>query len=226
MAVQYGQPPPDVKGRRVYIFDFSYPRIVMERLMREAVQLQCFDHHKTAEAELYGLPGCNFDMERSGGRLAWEYFFPGDTAPWLVNYTEDRDLWKHELPNSEEINAGLRSFPLNFTTWDELSSGPGQLIGDGIAILRRERQIIDEHIKHAHKVTIAGHQVLAVNATVLFSNIAGELAKGRPFGVAWFERADGKRQFSLRSDENGVDVSEVAVKFGGGGHKHAAGYEQ
>ena len=30
--------------------------------------------------------------------------------------------------------------------------------------------------------------------------------------------------FSLRSGESGVDVSSVAKKFGGGGHKNAAGF--
>ena len=32
------------------------------------------------------------------------------------------------------------------------------------------------------------------------------------------------RIFSLRSTEDGLDVSEIASKFGGGGHKHAAGF--
>ncbi len=38
-------------------------------------------------------------------------------------------------------------------------------------------------------------------------------------------RADGKRQWSLRSRDNGIDVSEVSKKYGGGGHAHASGYE-
>ena len=71
-----------------------------------------------------------------------------------------------------------------------------------------------------------GHSVLVANATVLYSDIAGELAKGRPFGAVYFDRADGKRQWSLRSTDEGVDVSEIAKVHGGGGHKNAAGYEE
>ena len=37
------------------------------------------------------------------------------------------------------------------------------------------------------------------------------------------ERTDGTAKVSLRSGGN-VDVSEIAIKFGGGGHKRAAGY--
>jgi oligoribonuclease NrnB/cAMP/cGMP phosphodiesterase (DHH superfamily) len=33
-----------------------------------------------------------------------------------------------------------------------------------------------------------------------------------------------EKQVSLRSTKDNVDVSEIARKFGGGGHKHAAGY--
>jgi hypothetical protein len=32
------------------------------------------------------------------------------------------------------------------------------------------------------------------------------------------------RTFGLRSAEDGMDVSEIAKKYGGGGHKHAAGF--
>ena len=32
------------------------------------------------------------------------------------------------------------------------------------------------------------------------------------------------RVFSLRSTEEGLDVSEIAKQYGGGGHKHASGF--
>ena len=46
-----------------------------------------------------------------------------------------------------------------------------------------------------------------------------------PFAACYFCRADGKRQWSLRSRGN-FDVSEVARRFGGGGHNNAAGYTE
>lgn len=85
---------------------------------------------------------------------------------------------------------------------------------------------MEDHIRHARDVEMAGHRIKAVNATVLFSEIAGELAKGAPFGACYFDRFDGKRQWSLRSDPDGVDVSAIALSRGGGGHKHAAGFEE
>jgi oligoribonuclease NrnB/cAMP/cGMP phosphodiesterase (DHH superfamily) len=254
IAVHYGEQPPIVCHRPVFILDFSYKRDVMKQIIGQAHSVCVLDHHKSAQAEL-DFPSCTpeqmkdgtgriyirFDMGKSGGRLTWDYFFGDDYAkkysnaddlrPWLVDYTEDRDLWRHELPQSRLANAALRSFPLSFDGWDLIArykdspeSWAG-FCGQGEAILRREKQIVDDHIRHAREIKMAEHKILAINATVLLSEIAGELAKGRPFGACYFDRSDGKRVWSLRSAPDGVDVSEIAKQFGGGGHKNAAGFE-
>lgn len=261
IPVQYGQPEPAMEcGSTVYLLDFSYKRQPMRNLLSQMQQVIVLDHHKTAQAELAGLvdeftmrpdlinnipgsilPFIHFNMGKSGGRLAWDYFFGNEYAkkyanaeelrPWLVDYTEDRDLWRWRLDWSREINAWLRSWPLDFAAWDKFAGiSPGceawdMRVDAGGAILRREAQIVAEHVDHAREIEMDGHTILAVNATVLFSDIAGELAKGRPFGACYFDRQDGKRQWSLRSDADGVDVSEIAKRHGGGGHKNAAGFE-
>src|SRR5688572_2721511 len=91
-AGHFGKRPPQVSGRHVLIVDFSYPRSVMEEMASQAESIVLFDHHKTAETELTSLPYANFDMHRSGAGLAWDYLFPGEPRPWIVDYVEDRDL--------------------------------------------------------------------------------------------------------------------------------------
>lgn len=253
IPVQYGQEPPAMDyGSRLFIVDFSYKRPVMRNLLSMMHKVTVLDHHKTAQAELEWLgdefiqrpdliqnpPGSElpeiiFDMNKSGGRLTWEYFNPANhPRPWLVDYTEDRDLWRYKLDWSKEINAWLRSYPLDFGLWDTFSLvSPGcgawdMRVDAGSAILRNERQIIDTHLKHAREIEMDGHKILAVNATVLFSEIAGELAQGRPFGACYFDNGHGVRVWSLRSREDGIDVSEVAKKRGGGGHRNAAGFQE
>jgi uncharacterized protein len=261
IPVNYGTEPPDLlRGRDVFIVDFSYPRQTMRKILSQANSVTVLDHHRTAQAELAGLvdeftmrpdliqnpPGSQlplivFDMNKSGGRLAWEYLTKYGTpgawpthAPWLVDYTEDRDLWRWKMPYSQAINAALRSYPLDFSLWDQWVGNEWSAWGspsesfktEGEAILRRERQIIADHVQNAWPREMDGHRILCVNATTLFSEIAGELAKDRPFGACYFDRADGKRQWSLRSRDGGVDVSEIAKAHGGGGHRNAAGFEE
>jgi len=237
-AAHYGTEPPDVSGRDVFVVDFCYKRPVMLAIAAAARSLTVLDHHKSAEADLAGfvaeanglygvVPNVIFKMDKSGGRLAWEYLNGAAPAPWLVDYTEDRDLWRHVLPDSRAVNAALRSYPLDFAQWDMLAGmDPRDLAEEGYAILRAEAQTVAAHVRHAREIELGGHKVLAVNATTLFSEIAGELAQGRPFGACYFDRFDGLRVWSLRSREGGVDVSEVAKQYGGGGHRNAAGFEQ
>jgi oligoribonuclease NrnB/cAMP/cGMP phosphodiesterase (DHH superfamily) len=248
IPVQYGQDPPRLEPKSfVYILDFSYPRDQLLRWLipgpQAVTSLTILDHHKTAEEALAGLasecvdrgyviPTIVFDMKKSGGRLTWEHFHPDDQrVPALVDYTEDRDLWRFVLADSRAVNACLRSYPLDFETWNrwgQLSAAELRALfaGPGEAILRRERQIIDDHLRHAREIELDGHKIMAVNATVLFSDIAGELAADRPFGACYFDRQDGKRVWSLRSRDGGVDVSEIAKRHGGGGHRDAAGFEE
>ena len=251
MPAQHGDAPPDVTGREVFVVDFCYSAAVTAEIIHKAKSVVILDHHKTAEAELKKLDGMTlpadvsveirFDMNKSGGSLTWEWlcdegYIPmraSDTVaepPWIVRYTEDRDLWRHKLAWTKEINAYIRSFPLDFELWDRwYEDDPlrvdAKFVEAGAAILRRQQQIIDASVSRAYEVDIAGHKVLAVNSTEMVSEIGQELAKGRPFGAVFFVQQN-QRVWSLRSDENGVDVSEIAKQLGGGGHKHAAGYQE
>lgn len=230
LACNYGDPLPDqIDGRDIVVVDFSWKREQMIEMKRRAKSLVVLDHHKTAEAELRGLDFCVFNNEKSGASLAWEFF--NDTpAPWVVQYVEDADLWRWALPYSREIKAAISSYDLTFDTLDRLAKEPlclgdTTLVEEGQAILRFKKQMVDLAVKNAEVVEIAGHKVLQCNvsASALISDVGHELAKGRPFGLTWFEK-DGRRIFSLRSVEGGMDVSEIAKMFGGGGHKHAAGF--
>ncbi len=245
---QYGEEPPDVTGKHVWILDFSFKRTILLAMKEKAKSLLVLDHHKTAEADLAGLDFCIFDMNKSGARLTWEYLstmtarqagLEGDNidvpkSPWLVDFTEDRDLWRWKLPWSKEVNAAIRTYPMDFSMWDiwhEFSKDGNlsllmQLENEGFAILRYQQKLIESHVSHAKEVELMGHKVLSVNCTCadLTSEVAGELAKNRPFGCCWFEGDDNERVYSLRSSEGGVDVSEIAKAHGGGGHRSAAGF--
>lgn len=226
---QYGDAPPDVTGRDVFVLDFSFSRTILLHMFTFAKSIIVLDHHKTAEAELRDLPYCRYDMEKSGARLTLEYFadcgMPTLPYSWLVGFVEDRDLWRWQIANSREVNAALSSYPKTIDAWSDIldQETPETLLTQGKSILRYQRQLIENICANAKETEIGGHKVLAVNNATLISEVAGKLAEGRPFGVCWFH-TDNKLVVSLRSRDDGIDVSEIAKKYGGGGHRNAAGY--
>jgi len=225
VPVQYGQDPPPVKGRKVVIVDFSYPREVLLKMKERAESLLVLDHHQTAEQDLKGLPFCVFDNTKSGAMLAWEAYsvLP---PPMLIRFVQDRDLWKWELDNTKAVSAGLRLLPMDFQVWNDYIEDESlieELVREGEVVLRYQEKCVQENVRKATRTSMAGYDVPIVNCTHLISETVGELAKDEPFAVGYFDTGD-KRVFNLRSDENGVDVSEIAKRFGGGGHIHAAGF--
>jgi len=227
VAASYGDAPPSVYGRDVYIVDFSYSRIVLLAMKRDAASLLVLDHHKTAAEALAGLDYATFDMNRSGAGITWDEMH--DTArPWLVDYVEDRDLWRFKLPDSKEINAWIGACRRDsFADWDALVATPiDKVITKGAAVRTYIDRYVHEMSEQARTVNFEGYDVPMVNAPyICISELVGRLAQDAPFAVGWFQRRDGRYAYSLRSREpDGFDVSELAKHFGGGGHRHSAGF--
>jgi len=129
------------------------------------------------------------------------------------------------------VNAAIRSYPMTFEQWDTFGSlSPielcERLLPEGEAILRYCQEQVDTACRNAVEIEMDGYKVLSTNATMLISEIGEQLAKDRPFSATFFIQGDGKRIWSLRSREGGIDVSEVARRRGGGGHPEAAGFEE
>ena len=227
---KYQEPPPDVTGKDVVMVDFSYKRPVLLEMAEKANSILILDHHKTAAEDLLDLPAnvtAKFDMERSGAMLTWEHFFPGQEPPPLLLHIEDRDLWRFALQNTRQIQANVFSFPYDFQVWDTLmATAPAALAAEGEAIERKHFKDIRELLGvTTREMTIGGHRVPVANLPYTMSSDAGhEMAKGRPFAACYWDTPEG-RVFSLRSNDEGVDVSEVAKQYGGGGHRNASGFK-
>lgn len=170
-----------------------------------------------------------FDMERSGAGLAWDFFHEGERPP-LVNYVEDRDLWKFALLHSRLVNAYIFAHEYTFENWDELDNlmrnDPAAVIGSGAAIERKHHKDVAELVRVTkRRMVIGGHEVWCANLPYTLTSDAGNLmAKGEPFAACYWDTPAG-RVFSLRSTDEGLDVSEIAKSYGGGGHRNASGFQ-
>jgi uncharacterized protein len=174
-----------------------------------------------------------FDMEKSGARIALEFFGNdcGSGVAPMVALIEDRDLWRFKLgDNTKNFSAALRSYAQHFGIWDNISYCIEETIQIGVHISRAHSKNVTEFCKQAYfDTTLFGESIPMVNVPYHYaSDCAHELLKlypKAPFVAAWFVRGDKKVQWSLRSEDHRADVSEIAKRFGGGGHRNAAGFE-
>ncbi len=166
-----------------------------------------------------------FDMNRSGAGIAWDYFFPEDDRPELLNFIEDRDLWRFKFDATRLACAAVFSYNLTFDNWDSMFTGLVEnLIDDGKALERQHQKNVQAAIPSAREMLIGGHAVLVANVPPgMASDVGHALALGRPFGATYIDKPT-HREFSLRSTDEGIDCSEIAKMYGGGGHRNASGF--
>lgn len=282
IPVVYGQPPPKLEpGSDVYILDFSYPAKVLLEMAAPQNKVVVLDHHATAEKDLSwpafkeamnltdelvmveGVQGegmnrvrniqLKFDMTKSGAMLAWEHFYPDKPAPMLIEYLQDRDLWRFKMTNSRAVSAYLQTYPMDFHIWSSLMSRMQESVMRqemavaGQTVLRLKEHMVELMADHVRwmlfDVSGPGPRILpqtspqcfenqyfvpVANATVFFSEVGEELLNrhvSAPFAAYYMDRGDGKRQWGLRSRPD-FDCSIIAKAFGGGGHKQASGFVQ
>ncbi len=242
LAGVYQQPPPDVTGRDVFLVDFSYKRAVVEQMLAQANSVCLIDHHKTAIEDLQplfmqdswtGEPKqlAHFtDLNRSGATLAWDYLFPGEDRPLLLGHVEDRDLWRFKLPGTREIQAFVFSHEYTFEQWDRLMNADQvellKMTAAGAAIERKHHKDVAELVKVCQRRMVIGNYSVPVASLpyTLVSDAAHLMAQGQPFAACYWDTEEG-RVFGLRAADDGVDVSEIAKEYGGGGHEKAAGFK-
>ena len=64
--------------------------------------------------------GLTLDVKRSGAMITWEALhLPHEDCPDLIEYVQDRDLWRWELPLSREVGSYILTLGETVEEWDE-----------------------------------------------------------------------------------------------------------
>jgi uncharacterized protein len=244
LPMQYGDIPTDgpwcfkdnaERYDSVMLVDFSLPRKCMEE-MSKLTNLLVIDHHKTAKEACEGLDFCIFDLEKSGCELTWEYLFPSEECPRLLKCIGDRDLWKFNFKETKMVCAGLSLIEKDFIIWnsyiDDKLEGIRELARTGSIVLELQEKQVKDFVSQwkanprfaifPGDVSDSDHRVPIANCCELISEKIGALCEGYPFACGYFDTHD-KRVFSLRA-RKGFNCSEIAKKYGGGGHPGASGF--
>lgn len=242
-----------LRGKGVIMVDFCYTPPVMQAISEVVRYMLVLDHHETAMRRMLeyssgfdcwkiwsadtalimvnGNTQYRFDMTQSGAMMAWKHVYPNSKIPAVVAAIQDHDLHKFELRNTAEICAVLYSLPMSFAYWRTFFTSPRIYEGtleQGAAILRYKRKCVEDTIKSSRGLCMAigGHVVPVANVPYYLANdVANALSEEVPtlFAAVYADTSYG-RKFSLRSTGEGMNVADIAMYYGGGGHAHAAAF--
>lgn len=239
----YGDPEPSkaqIDGaEQLYILDLSVPSLM------DHPHLIWIDHHKSA-IDKYPtvIPGNRIDGV-AACRLAWQWFANGAerglekrdfverlvAEPYAVRLAGEYDIWDRRDARAELFQHGLRSCETDFqrllVDCADAVDYTGILLERGKAVQYAQTRQNESIIKAAgFTIEFEGLKFLACNHARYNSHLftAGLTPEHDAcFGFAW---RDGHWNVSLyhAPGKEHHDLSQIAVKYGGGGHRGACGF--
>lgn len=227
---------------KVYAVDVSFRD---ELWVYELPNLTWIDHHKTAIDQYQGpeLPGLR-KIGKGACELCWEYFFPDQECPSLIQYLSTYDVWDKTRFNweiIEKIEWGAKAkygIDPSLVICDlvrsiEYKSVSDDIIGNlrdtGEMLLNYQTRVYKSRLKEYGMIfpDFFGYKVLAM-CTQDFTSKTFE-AQWDPekydIMMPFCFHPEGFVRCSLYTSKDEIDCSYIAACLGGGGHKGAAGFQ-
>lgn len=226
----------------VYVVDFSFPRSVLEQMAVVARSICILDHHATAKPILDELnlhpiktkagthiESC-FAVGQSGVGITWDWFHPNTPMFTIFEAIQDRDLWQWRLPDTNEITLAIASYGMGHETITEIMNVPlEQLKAEGSALARNLKTQVASILAQGPAFFYSDDEFSNIPVYncpgFLASEVGNVVVKEQDehhFCITFYEGQEG-RKYSFRSKTSAPDVAAFAQRFGGGGHRNAAG---
>lgn len=235
IGINYGDPFPWASiepGEVVFMVDFSLQPFEDMLRLRLMCCLVWLDHHKTA-IEFRDTSGALFAGIQEDGigacALVWRHL-NHSRLPYGVQLLAEYDVWNHEDGNCLPFQYGMRlesSLP-HEPVWSRVFGNDlGDIILRGETVLAYERRQSEAYAKAcAFETELQGLRCLAMNRMLTNSKAFDAMVDpARHDALLSFGFRKGRWTCSLYSAREDVDVSAVALRFGGGGHQKAAGFQ-
>lgn len=244
-----------IKGQDVIMADVSLPMEEMRKLYTYSRHFVWIDHHASAINDYRIFVGDSdnnyypmFDSDKflavldsklSACELCWLYFFPEKEMPKIIEYLGRYDRWDKSDPKffnevllpfqygmRASFSLDVKDFPWTFfSVYGDHSLSV--ITENGRAVLSyqsRQDALICE--QRAFDATICGLKAACCNGVPHNSQSFNSYYDPDFHQLMVAFHYDGTQfNFSLYSTHLEVDCSEIAKRFGGGGHKGAAGFK-
>lgn len=233
----------DIRNEDVYISDISFTeenKHILLRLVNQGNRVHWNDHHESSliinklYTEIRAIPGIR-DKAHSGAYNTYLYLYGTNaTVPAVIDYVSDWDCFTFKYGDTTKyFKYGIDldvwyTYPLS-TQWSMLlnnfrdSGYLSRIISNGEIIYKYITNEYRGYCKaNIFESTIDNYKCAVINRSSN-SLIFGDLYNEYPI-VSAFVFDGEKYKYSLYSSNKDIDCSAIAKKYGGGGHKGAAGF--
>lgn len=229
----------------VFIVDYSFTEQTINQLEYLINKLHCqiiwIDHHESS-VRLQNTPQYSWlkdikgkrDTNVCGAALTYKWFKGKNSElPKFLQYVNDYDCWIYKFGDTTNwFKLGMDILPYKALdgVWEQLLENNnhsknvldkildfGATIKDYIDI--DNRTYLDNY---GYESEIAGLSCLVINKRTN-SWVFGDKINNYPIVMVWVFDGE-KYQYSIYSNDDSVNCSEIAERYGGGGHKGAAGF--
>lgn len=225
----------------VYLVDFCFKPNSAVRDLALAMEDRFIwiDHHQTSEdfikADPFPFTGI-VKVGEAACQLCWDYFFPNDETPELVQRVAAYDIWDREAFDWEEqlaLQMQIKNVGLLWFDWERqlrINAASkrflNQYIEKGKQLLNYEKSRTSANVaRSAYPADLKGLKVLALNTQTKGSPQFESLDLSSYDAVCVYMNVRGIYwECSLYSSQPDVDCAEVCKELGGGGHRGAAGF--
>ena len=223
------------EAEQIIVTDFSFPAADMQRLA-EGRELVWIDHHKSAIAEFEKI-ALNWagirDISEAACVLTWRYFFPERPTPRTIVLIGDYDTWRWAEADTGAFNESLYNQDheaSNDAFWKPLLEDDRttvkRMTEEGARLrevrLRKIERLVETH---SFEVRFDAHRTLVVNAQG--NGDLGQYGRDEGYEIVYCyidQMQNGTLTTNVTLFSAKVDVSQIARRYGGGGHAGAAGF--
>lgn len=231
---------------RVYIVDFHVQNENDFRKIQEITKnITLIDHHKSTvkhqqeQPELYKGIEAIIEEAHSGCWLTYKYFgldlglFDGTLfPPTAIQLIDDMDRWQWQYgERTANFCEGMKLYPHQpeDEIWQRIlkdntnaNDTVMDIIDKGKVCVQYANMICEDYVNsYGFETEFDGYKAFAQGLYKYGSKVFGGRIKKYPLCLS-FEFTGKKYIIGLYSET--IDVSEIAMRHGGGGHKNAAGF--
>lgn len=190
--------------------------------------------------------------EKAACEIAWNWFFPDQETPEIISSLGAYNVWRKGDPERSWGNWILPIQMYYNAHWDHAvqfilhAIEPANrydkglildCVSEGKAMMQFELsqiqramgsgKIEDIAVRDGSDWGVSKFSAFIINATVNPGRLADEVWREHPeceILIQYYRTKTGEWKYSLRSQNGGPNVAEIAAQYEGGGHPNAAGF--